>query len=136
MKADAKTENEVRAVVEACFKAYSENDYDRALGFVAPDADVVFFGTNEDEKMIGKQQVEDQFKLYLSQVESLSINPRWMSVSAAGPVAWVALDCFCEVVADGNKVQFPCRVTMVLEKRINEWLIVQSHTSVPASNPV
>lgn len=136
MKTDVKTEKDVRAVIEECLKAYSEKDFRRALELVAPDADVVFIGTNVKEKMIGKEQMKVEFGRYASQLDSISFDVQWISVSATGAVAWAALDGLCEVAAGESKVQFPFRITMVLEKRQDQWLIVQSHTSMPAAEPV
>ena len=57
----------------------------------------------------------------------------WSSVSAAGDVTWVAADMAFKLKVEGQELVFPGRLTAVLEKRGDQWLIVQSHFSLPAA---
>lgn len=54
-----------------------------------------------------------------------------ISVSSAVNVAWVAIDAVLKVKSNGQSLIIPSFITMVLEKRGNDWLIVQGHFSVP-----
>jgi ketosteroid isomerase-like protein len=53
-------------------------------------------------------------------------------VSAAGNVAWAAADAVFKATVAGQELSLPARVTAVLEKRGDQWLVVQSHFSLPA----
>jgi ketosteroid isomerase-like protein len=55
-----------------------------------------------------------------------------MAVSAAGSVAWTATDATFKLQAGGHEMALPVRITFVLEKREEKWLILQAHFSCPA----
>ena len=68
-----------------------------------------------------------------SQTDTSAIRYEWMSVSAAGDVAWAATDAAFELSVNGQEMSFPARITFVLEKHGGRWLIVQSHFSLPSA---
>jgi hypothetical protein len=68
-----------------------------------------------------------------SQTDSSEFRYGWMSISAAGNVARAATDATFELSAGGHALSFPASITFVLEKRSDQWLMVQSHLSFPAA---
>jgi ketosteroid isomerase-like protein len=48
-------------------------------------------------------------------------------------VAWAAADITFNLRAGGQELALPARMTSVLEKRENQWLIVHAHFSFPAA---
>ncbi|UCC89996.1 MAG: nuclear transport factor 2 family protein [Anaerolineales bacterium] len=76
-------------------------------------------------------EIQAQVERDWSQSEVAAISFRWTSVSAAGSVAWVATDSAFDIQAGGQKMTIPARITWVLERRGDKWLIVQAHFSVP-----
>ena len=50
------------------------------------------YGTGADEKRIGLGEIRTQVERDWAQSESASMVFDWTSVSAVGPVAWVAID--------------------------------------------
>jgi len=132
MRADKKTEAAVEAVLDQMSKAYAQRDMDLLLSVFAPDPDVVMYGTGADEKRVGLAEVEAQAERDWSQSEATGITYEWTSISAAGPVAWVASDAVFHLEGGGQRFDLPARGTAVLEKRDDEWLIVQAHFSFPS----
>jgi ketosteroid isomerase-like protein len=100
---------------------------------IASDPDVVMFGTGADEKRIGVAEIQFQAQRDWGQTDAISLAFDWMSVSAAGPVAWVAVDGSFEIRAGGQEFRVPARGSFVLEKRNGQWLVVHSHFSTPAA---
>ena len=131
MKADAKTEAEIRAVIDAWIKAYCHRDLEGAMALIAPDEEAVFYGSQADEKNIGHEELRAGIERDFAQSEGIHIQMPWLSISAAGHVAWAAGDCICDVVADGHELHLAGRYTTVLEKRGEKWLIIHSHLSIP-----
>jgi len=132
MKADSATEREVTATLERLTNAYAKRDITGFLECFASDADVVLFGTGADEKRIGREQIRTQAERDWAQSESSAISFAWASVSAAGSVAWAALDGAFEFRVEGNDMELPARVSVVFEKRGGAWLVVHAHFSIPA----
>jgi len=132
MKANEKTEAEVLTTVNNYLEAYQNRDIEAVLSLFAPDADQVHFGTGADEKRIGRDQIGFQVERDWSQTEALVFNITWHQISTAGPVAWIAAEGLGQGKAGGQVFEFPVRMTGVLEKRGNEWLLVHSHVSLPS----
>jgi ketosteroid isomerase-like protein len=133
MKADAKTEAEVRALLTKLTDSYGKRDLEGLMGCFAPDPDVVMYGTGIDEKRIGPAEIRIQAQRDWDQAEAISMTFDWMSVSAAGPVAWAAVDGAFKLHAGGQEFILPARGTFVLEKRDDRWLVAQGHFSAPAA---
>jgi uncharacterized protein (TIGR02246 family) len=132
MKANAKTETAVLAVLNKFMETYQQRDIEGLMGLFAPDDDQIMFGTGIDEKRIGRDQIRFQAERDWSQTEALAFNLNWHQVSAAGPVAWVAAEGLGQGQVGGQKIEFPLRMTAVLEQRGDKWLLVQSHVSLPS----
>ena len=133
MRADTKTEEVVMNVVKQCFEAFNKRDLNACLAFFALDPDVVAIGTGGDEKCIGLTEIKAIFQRAFAQFEDASVKFGWYSVSAAGSVAWVAADVMLRVKTSGREISEPLRLTVVLERRGNKWLIIQWHDSLPAA---
>ena len=54
------------------------------------------------------------------------------AVSAAGAVAWAAVDGAIAFKSGDQQGSLPVRVSFVLEKRGERWLILLAHFSTPA----
>ena len=104
------------------------------MACIAPDADVVLYGTGADEKRLGLNQIQAQIERDWSQTESLAMSFTASYISAAGPVAWVAADGACHFRAEGRDFTWPLRVSFVFESRDRGWLIVHAHFSTPATD--
>ena len=132
MKADAKTETAVMAVLNKFLEAYQKRDLEGLLSVLTPDDDVFLFGTGIDEKRIGQDEFKFQAERDWAQTEALAFNFSWHRISAAGPVAWIAAEGQGQGRAGGQEMEFPLRLTAVLEQRDDEWFLVQSHVALPA----
>lgn len=133
MKADAKTTEEVMATVKRFTDAYQARNLQGVLDCLVPDADLVLYGTGADEKRIGPAQARAQVERDWAQSDSIALSFGWSSVSAAGPVAWAAMDGSFTVRAGGSEMTVPARVSLVLENRTGRWLIAHMHFSTPAA---
>ncbi len=133
MKADATTEAAVKAVLSKVAEGYATRNMDTLLATIAPDPDVIMYGTGADEKRTGRQGVRVQAERDWSQTEASTVKYESMSISSSGSVAWAATDATFEVKAGGQAMALPARITFVLEKRGDQWLIVQAHFSLPAA---
>jgi ketosteroid isomerase-like protein len=123
----------VLAVLNKFNETYARRDIDGLMALFAPDEDQFLFGTGADEKRIGRNEIKFQAERDWSQTEALAFNFSWHQVSAAGSVAWVAAEGLGQGKVGGQEIQFPLRMTAVLEQRGDEWLLVQSHVSLPAA---
>lgn len=133
MKADATTYTAVKAALDNWADSYTRRDIRRLLACVAPDLDVVMYGTGADEKRISLSEIQTQAERDWSQTDAASFVFGAPLVSAAGSVAWAASDCSFNVEVGGQSLSFPGRFTGVFEKRGDKWLVAQAHFSLPAA---
>lgn len=131
MKADSETEKAVRTVLDKFAESYAKRDLKSAMSLIAPDADVVIYGTGADEKRIGPEAIKAQFERDWTQIEEPALEYSWTLISRAGDVAWASIDAIFKAKMDGKKTKFSSRITEVFEKRGDKWLIVQGHFSFP-----
>ena len=128
MKADTKTETAVKAVMKEFAERYAKRDLAGVMALHASDPDVVVFA--EGGKTIGadglRALVENDFR----QFDALSWTYGWTSISAAGPVAWVAADVTFKWSSGGRETAMVGPLTWVLENRGDKWLIVHGQVSL------
>lgn len=129
MKADSMTETAVQDTLQRLIRAYERRDMEAALACFAPDGDVVMYGTGADEKRIGLDEIREQMERDWAQSESTAISFDESSVSAAGSVAWAAVDARFGFRIDGQEGTLPARISFVLERRQEKWYIVHAHFS-------
>jgi uncharacterized protein (TIGR02246 family) len=133
MKADPKTEAAAMGVVQQWFEAFAKRDINGLMTFFAPDPDVVAIGTGEDEKCVGPNKIKVILERAFAQFEDASVKFGWHSVSVVGSVALVAVDVILNMKTDEQEISEHLRLTVALEQRVNGWLIIQWHDSLPAA---
>lgn len=124
----------VKAVFDEWIKCIETEDMELFSKLIAPDDDMVNFGTDAAERWVGweplKESVQKQFESFDN--VSLSIRELVIKVHKSGEVAW--LSCFFDFKGTAMDEPFiveGSRFTAVLEKRNGNWVIVQMHNSVP-----
>lgn len=133
MKAPSPIASEVEAVISKMTDAYASRDIAGLMACFAPDDDIVLYGTGADEKRVGPRAIRAQAERDWAQTENAAMTFRSQTISAAGNVAWASMDGSFDVRADGEDISMPARVSVVLEKRGDRWLIVHAHFSLPAA---
>ena len=132
---DAEKEK-VALVLEKYIIANEKQDIDLVHDIWAAEPDIVVFGTNSDEKLIGweaiKSAVERQFDSF--EDTYISIHDQIIKVDEMGRTAWFSEIVNYNYIYQGETKQYEgLRFTGVLQKFGDDWYIVQSHMSIPAS---
>ncbi len=132
MKSATDAQAEVMSVLERFNEAWSERDLEALIDLLAPDPDVVLYGTGVEERRIGLDEICAHAEEAWSQTDSLYQEVGWHSITVWNDVAWVAADSVAHVETEGRALQFPLRQTGVLIERDGKWLITQWHASMGA----
>ncbi|HEX2953679.1 MAG TPA: nuclear transport factor 2 family protein [Bacillota bacterium] len=122
---------EVRKALDFWFDAYTNRDAAGLLSMVAPDDNVVFIGMDADEKKLGREGLLEGIQRDFAQADSITVELPWVSIAGSGTVAWVAADYIYNVTSKNLNVQVRGRLTLIMEKRDEKWLIVHAHFSTP-----
>jgi ketosteroid isomerase-like protein len=119
------------------FETMLENDDVSMLeSMMAHDNDMVNFGTDASERWVGWDQLKSSVEAQFAAFEStrLTVKDQSIRVHPSGRVAWFSEVVDWAVVSGGKPIEIPgSRLTGVLEKRNDRWVIVQFHASVPVS---
>ncbi|MDG6997242.1 MAG: SgcJ/EcaC family oxidoreductase [Nitrososphaerota archaeon] len=134
MKADSRTETEVLSVMEHFRTATAEQKGADFMELFAKDPDTFLLGSGPRETVTG----QTEFKAFSDQICSMpsAIVFEWdkCTVSCRDAVAWVYLEGTFHLKGGGaDETRHPYRITAVLEKRDDKWLIIQWHRSRPVS---
>jgi len=133
MKADAQTEAEIKSLVEDVWEEYARKDLEACMGLWTTDADLVAIGTGADELRLGPEELRRSLRRDFEQAENIKTAIEWLSISAAGKVAWSAANARLTATVNGEATTIACRMTNVYEKRNGTWRIMLLHLSLPAA---
>ena len=131
--------NQADFVINKMWESFVQGDHKMFAETMAHDSDMVTFGTDASERWVGwdglQKSVKNQFDAFdILNVKRLN---KKLNLSNSGEVAWFSEIVDWEFLADGKKqIIEGVRYTGVMEKRENEWKIVQFHSSVGVSGQV
>ena len=135
---DLEVEKEkVALVLEKYIIANEKQDIDLVHDIWAAEPDIVVFGTNSDEKLIGWDAIKSAVERQFSSFEDtyISIHDQIIKVDEMGRTAWFSEIVNYNYIYQGETMQFEgLRFTGVLQKFGDDWFIVHSHKSIPASS--
>ena len=122
----------VLGVIDDWEEASAHGDGAAARRLFADDADVMLIGSADWELSRGPTELDDFF------VKTNGV-PSWSTwrerhVSHVGDVAWVFADGEFTYEFEGRRTTVPYRMTAILERRGDRWLIVHYHGSEPAAS--
>lgn len=96
-----------------------------------PDPDLVAIGAGRDEWVKGLGELKIGYNRDMTQADKIEVDFEDVTVSSSGNVAWVSARMAMDVNVENNELTIFGRLSMVLEKREDKWLIAHLHFSVP-----
>jgi ketosteroid isomerase-like protein len=111
--------------------AVADQDVDRLLALFAPD-EAVSIGTGAAEWYVGRAAMRDGLERDFAESPPFTVEFAPPILSSEGGVAWLAAGFNGRSVVDGTEIRAHGRLTAVLRREGGRWLLVQTHTSVPA----
>jgi len=124
----------VALVLEKYVIANEKHDLDLIHEIWAPLPDIVVFGTNSDEKLVGWEAISTALEKQFSSFEDtyISVRDQVINIDESGKTAWFSEIMNYNYIYQGEAKQFEgLRFTGVLQKINGDWYIVQSHISIP-----
>ena len=136
-KIDFNQEKEkVALVLEKYVIANEEQNLNLIKEVWAMNPEIVVFGTNSDETIIGWDAIKNALQKQFASIEDtyISVRDQRIGINETGNTAWFSEFVNYNYIYKGKPVKYEgLRFTGVLEKINDEWLIVQSHMSIPGS---
>ena len=121
-------------VIERFGRMWEDEDMSAFSRIIANDEDLVVIGTDAAEQIVGYREYERIRRRQFSSFENVEfdVRNRIIKVGADARSAWFAEEFDLLMLVQGSPVSLEgLRLTGGLEKRGDEWVIVQLHTSVP-----
>jgi uncharacterized protein (TIGR02246 family) len=124
----------IESVLDNYVKAVENSDIELYGKVVANDPDMVNFGTDASERVVGwdalKKVMQAQFVALSG--SRITFSDVTVNLLSGGQSAWATTLCTFKatVAATGQGMEIPARCTWVLEKRDKGWVIVHFHHSV------
>ncbi|MBN2615750.1 MAG: nuclear transport factor 2 family protein [Bacteroidales bacterium] len=136
-KADKTTAKKaIENVLEKYVMANEKKDFNLFKQIWAPDSDIILFGTDSDEKLVGWNNIQKAVKKQFAHVSQtyISVLNQDIKINSTGNTAWFAEVLNYNFIVNNKAKTFEgVRFTGVLEKKPNGWEIVQGHLSIPAN---
>jgi ketosteroid isomerase-like protein len=126
--------SEIRTVLEQYELAREGEDFATIEMIWAPDPDIVLFGTEGDEQLVGFNEIKKAMSRQFGEIENTLINIREqkIKINKSGNNAWFSQVLDYNFIYQDEGMSFEgIRFTGVLEKRDGQWQLVQGHLSVP-----
>ena len=125
----------VANVLEKYVIANENQDFSMIEQIWAPDNDIILFGTNSEEKLMGWDNIKKAIKQQFASISETYISPtdQFIKLNPEQNTAWFAEILNYNFVYKGKARSFEgVRFTGVMEKQKNGWKMVQAHLSIPA----
>ncbi|RLD82179.1 MAG: hypothetical protein DRJ15_02295 [Bacteroidetes bacterium] len=126
--------SDIRTVLEQYELAREGEDFTTVEQTWAPDDDIVLFGTDGDEQMVGFGEIKKAMSRQFDEFENtlINISDQKIKISKGGNTAWFSQVLDYNFIYQGENMSFEgIRSTGVMEKREGQWKLVQGHLSVP-----
>jgi ketosteroid isomerase-like protein len=127
--------NAIEALLEEYVIANENQDFDLIEKIWAPDSDIILYGTDSDERLMGWSNIRSAIREQFLQIEDtyISASDQFIKLNPTGTTAWFAETLDYNFVYKGEAKNYKgMRFTGVLEKADGQWKLVQAHLSLPA----
>jgi ketosteroid isomerase-like protein len=129
---DAVTETELIAVLERFCTGFADRDAKAMMSVFGPDPDRdVVVVTSEESLLRGPAEVKRFVDRYVDGATTYSWAWDRFDVACLGSVAWLLAEGTETSETGGRRQQHPYRMTMVLGRREDGWVLLQVHGSSP-----
>jgi uncharacterized protein (TIGR02246 family) len=130
MKADAQTEAAMVGMLESFCSAFEARDAEAVMRLFAPDPDVVVV-TSEESLLRGPDELQAFLRAHAQGPTTYAWTWDRVEVSSADAMAWLLAEGTETAATQAGEQRHPYRMTMVGEKRDEQWLLLQVHGSSP-----
>ena len=131
MEASKEIVSAVHEILKNMAQAYLDKDLEGMMQLYVPDPDLVAIGAGRDEWVKGLGELKIGYNRDMTQADKIEVDFEDVTVSSSGNVAWVSARMAMDVNVENNEITIFGRLSMVLEKREDKWLIAHLHFSVP-----
>lgn len=126
----------IEDVLEKYIIANENQNFDLIEKIWATDDDIVLYGTNSDEKLIGFTNIRNAIQDQFNKIENtyITASDQYIKINECGNTAWFAESLDYNFMYGETAHSYgDMRFTGVLVKVDGQWRFVQAHLSLPAN---
>lgn len=126
----------IENLLENYIIANENQDLELIEAIWAPDDDIVLYGTDSDERVVGWANIRSGIKEQFGFISDtyISASNQFIKLNCTGNTAWFAETLNYNYMYKGVAHSYEgMRFTGVVAKMDGEWRLVQTHLSLPAS---
>lgn len=126
----------IEEVLEAYVLANENQNFELIEKIWAPDNDIILYGTDSDERLMGWTNIRAAVKNQFSHIDDtyISVSDQFIKLDECGNTAWFAESLNYNFVYNGEAKSYRgLRFTGVLVKIDGNWRFVQAHLSIPGN---
>lgn len=126
----------IENLLEQYIIANENQDFELIQQIWSPESDIVLYGTNSEDKLIGftniRNAIKEQFKLI--EETYISASDQYIQINSCGNTAWFAESLNYNFMYNGEAQSYEgMRFTGILTKVDGNWRFVQAHLSLPGN---
>jgi len=129
MKINGKLKAEVTVALNRYAQAYSKKDIGLIMKLTAPD--YFGFGSGPDEDVGSVEELRSHLERDFAQSDDLKMEIGVARICASGNVAWTTGPCMITASIGGKNYSYEGRMSTVLVKEDDKWLVASSHFAMP-----
>ncbi len=126
----------IENLLEQYVIANERQDFDLIQDIWAPNSDIILYGTDSEDQLMGWINIKSAVKNQFSQISEtyISVSDQFIKLNCSGNTAWFAERLTYNFIYKGEaRVYNGLRFTGVVEKIEGKWMLVQAHLSLPAN---
>jgi hypothetical protein len=124
----------IRNLLERLNQGFTRRDVHQVLSLFARGPETVFIGSEADEIAAGPAQLRNLLEALFAREEIYHWRWGQLHINASGHTAWLVTQAIL-LVEGPEPLELPYRMTLVLQRCGDTWLIVHYHGSEPAPSP-
>ncbi|PKP31840.1 MAG: hypothetical protein CVT99_07640 [Bacteroidetes bacterium HGW-Bacteroidetes-16] len=125
----------VESLLEQYIIANEKQDFNLIQDIWSPDSDIILYGTDTDDRLMGWINIKNAVKDQFSQISEtyISVSNQHIGINCTGNTAWFAETLnYNFIYKEQARTYEGLRFTGVVEKIDGKWMLVQAHLSLPA----
>ena len=126
----------IENLLESYILANESQDFELIEKIWAPNSDIISYGTDTDERLMGWTNIRNAIKVQFSAIEEtyISASDQFIKINDCGNTGWFAETLNYNFVYKGEARSYEgLRFTGVVVKMDDHWRFVQTYLSLPAN---
>ncbi len=124
----------IRDLLERLNQGFAQHDVQHILDLFAPDPEIVYLGSEAGESAIGPTQLRTLLEALFARPETYQWRWGELHVRVIGQFAWLTTEAILQVQGR-ERLELPYRITLVLQRHGDRWLVIHYHGSEPVAVP-